>query len=221
MCIFNLSNGHPFIIYCIQMLTTLLFQEKVEVRPAGGGAGPGPSRAVAAGWSSSTNCSPAASASTGEHTLKLFMCDIFDQYQRYLVLATIDSEKNMKSFCQVPNPEAATMPTQLLPRPMHGRTGGLCQETGEEREMQIKRAINLTTLVELLTWSYDYGHLVKHVPAGQMPRVSCGAQDPVQRDPGLPDQLHTPEVPRAPLGDHWRATRPQCRCCHVEVSFQL
>ena len=147
----------------------------------------------------------------------LCLFGMFDQYQRYLQ-PLIDSEENMMSFYQVPNPEAATMPTQLLPRPMHGRTGGLCQETGEEREMQIKRAINLTTLVELLTWSYDYGHLVKHVPAGQMPRVSCGAQDPVQRDPGLPDQLHTPEVPRAPLGDHWRATRPQCRCCHVEVS---
>merc|ERR1712130_899045 len=81
----------------------------------------------------------------------------------------------------VPNPKAATMPTQLLPRPLHGRTGGLCQETG------------------------------------QMPRVSCGAQDPLQRDPGLPDQLHSPEVPRAPFRDHWRATRPQCRCHHVEV----
>merc|ERR1712037_6296 len=38
-------------------------KEKVERRPGGGGAGPGPK--VAAGWSSSTNCSPAASASTG------------------------------------------------------------------------------------------------------------------------------------------------------------
>ena len=117
---------------------------------------------------------------------------------------------------QVPNPETATMPTQLLPRPMHGRTGGLCQETGIR---QIKRAINLTA-ARLLTWSYDYGHLVKHVHAGQMPRVSCGAQDPLQRDPGLPNQLHTPEVPRAPFRDHWRATRPECRCYHVEVSIQ-
>merc|ERR1712107_805778 len=32
----------------------------------------------------------------------------------------------------VPNPETATMPTQLLFRPLHGRTGGLCQETGDE-----------------------------------------------------------------------------------------
>ena len=42
-----------------------MFQEKVERRPGGRGAGPGPK--VAAGWSSSTNCSPAASASTGEN----------------------------------------------------------------------------------------------------------------------------------------------------------
>ena len=33
------------------------------------GAGPGPK--VAAGWSSSTNCSPAASASTGEQSFTL------------------------------------------------------------------------------------------------------------------------------------------------------
>ena len=32
-----------------------------------GGRGDGPGPKVAAGWSSSTNCSPAASASTGEN----------------------------------------------------------------------------------------------------------------------------------------------------------
>merc|ERR1712012_1073979 len=81
----------------------------------------------------------------------------------------------------VPNPETATMPTQLLSRPLHGRTGGLCQETG------------------------------------QMPRMSCGAQNPLQRDSGLPDKLHSHEVPRTPLRDHWRVARPQCRCGHVKV----
>ena len=82
------------------------------------GAGPGPK--VAAGWSSSTNCSPAASASTGEQSFTL-------------------RQENMVRSNQVPNPKAATMPTQLLPRPLHGRTGGLCQETG----MQDKKSNQL------------------------------------------------------------------------------
>ena len=77
-----------------------------------------------------TNCSPAASASTGEKRFQNVSNGLFF-FSAQTIPEDIVEGADMTRFFQVPNPEAATMPTQLLPRPLHGRTGGLCQETGE------------------------------------------------------------------------------------------
>merc|ERR1711973_445661 len=62
----------------------------------------------------------------------------------------------------VPDPQAAALSALVLPGPLHGGAGRLCQTTG------------------------------------QMSGVQGGAQDPIQRDPGVSNKLPIDKIPGTP-----------------------